>query len=66
MIAAPVPWDTFAPCWLMLCWSLLLCVCQNEITFPSFKKFKSDYYIFYVAMCRRLAKVCSVCVAVTS
>ena len=29
---------------------------ENEVSFKSFKEFKRDYYAYFVAMCRRLAK----------
>jgi len=29
---------------------------ENEVSFSSFSKFKKDYYQYYVAMCRQLAK----------
>ena len=29
---------------------------ENEVTFSSFKKFKKEYFIFFVNMCKRLAK----------
>ena len=29
---------------------------ENEVTFKSFKKFKKEYFTFFVGMCRRLAK----------
>ena len=35
---------------------LLSLLVQNEVSFSSFSKFKKDYYQYYVAMCRQLAK----------
>ncbi len=32
------------------------CCSQNEVGFKNMKEFKKDYYTYFVAMCRRLAK----------